>query len=844
MDEEKLVKKENDLNTLNNNSNAKGKKKIVIIILLIIVLIAGGVFAYFKFLKKNNSTVNYFDIYSATFKTDDGKKLNFYTVSDDTVEKEAINIYKNRYSKICQNNDKNYNLEYCNDYENDSFDLFNYHYNIFTIKDEYLKKYSEFSKISDENNAQNYQSYLHSWAKFDNKIIGIFSFNYNVNYGLYAGNDITKEAQYPYEYYFLLDYNTGKVIQYNEEIYILTHTVYDEEYHQGTDLGTTYFAKKDKTSSKYKIYTTDFKYLGDSLSSPYNLTDDSGYVYAINNGIISKYDEKGNKKESLSKIGNIVDFAIFQNNCLALIYENNNLYLYDYSDNSKVKLNINIDYYVGNTRKITTDNFFFYFNDKNMLNNEVVIYGVSNGNNTISTSLGELAVFDYATKTFKKTYDSDVYNNGKITVELEEYDSKTNESGTEIKYYYLYSDGKKIKVASYPYYDKNSDILVVSNDNNVYVLNTKTKKLITYYTSKKKLVVEKEGSYQHEDWYEIFENSIYEDGKLVVVAHKDNGEIIRLSNEIAKGVLVNDDELYIAFDKKIVRYSNTGKLLETLTYDEFYDSRGSTLVGALLGDVIIKKGNDYYLIDIVESDLNLTKLEKSTLYSSENGTLYVYKTGDRSFVFYNNEFSEIEIKSEKEDDNYAIYSYSGAMCGGNVFVDKKTSKITRVSDNMNFIKTNNGYFFYDGECVTDWGSTYAYTTSWKKIGESFVNSGEVDDNGNIYVVNNGYIELRNINGELVEKSKAYKEIGGGLVKDNVLYTAIRENKKVYLISLNSKLEELSKIEIKTTSFEMFFPYLEFENGKIKISITNDDGEESAFTYDITSKNIEKLDSTD
>ncbi len=835
---EETVPSEIAINNDDKKIKTSKKKKIIIIVLILVLLIAGGIFAYFKFLKNDNSNTNYFDIYRSTFKTNDGIKLNFYTVSDDVVEKEARNIYKNRYSKICQNKDKNYNLEYCNTFENDSFKTFDYYYNIFSIKDNYLETYSKYSKIADSYNAQNYQSYLHSWAKFDDKIIGIFDFNFNVNYGVFAGNDITKEAQYPYEYYFLLDYNTGKVIQYNEEIYLITHTVYDKEYQQGTDLGTSFFAKKDKTSPRYKIYTTDFKYLGDSLSSPYNLTDDNGYVYAINDDIISKYDEKGNKKESLRDIKNIVDFAVFQNNCLALIYENNKLYLYDFSDNNKTQLKIYTGY---NPKQNITDHFFFYYNDKDMLNNEVVIYGISNGDNTITTSIGEFAIYDYANKSLKMTYGSDVYSNGKITVELEEYDSKTDESGTVTKYYYLYFNNKKINVESYQYYDKNSDVLIVSNDHNVYILNTKTKKIITYYTSNKKLTINTEGSYQYNDWYEIFENSIYDDGKLVVVANKDNGEIVRLSSEIAKGVNVVDDELYIGYDKKIVKYSKTGEVLETLTFDELLIPDYSTLVGALIGDVAIRKGNDYYLLNISESKLSLYKLEKSVLYSGDNNTIYTYKYKDRLFMIADNELTEINEKPEKEDDNYAVYSRTGGMCNGNIFIDKKAAKITHTTDYMDFIKTINGYYFYDSQCVTDWGIKYVYTSAWEKIGIVFTSDDGIDDNGNVFVTSNGYIELRNINGELIEKSKEYKEIGGGLYKDSVLYVVLRENNKAYLVTLNQKLEETSKIEITTTKYDTFFPYLEFENGKIKIPIMNDDGEEIYFAYDISSKKIEKAD---
>lgn len=118
----------------------------------------------------------------------------------------------------------------------------------------------------------------------------------------------------------------------------------------------------------------------------------------------------------------------------------------------------------------------------------------------------------------------------------------------------------------------------------------------------------------------------------------------------------------------------------------------------------------------------------------------------------------------------------------------------------------------------------------------------IDENGNIYVINNDTIELRNTKAELISKSKTYKRINGGLINDKMLYVSSIENNKLYLVILNEKLEEQSKVLISNLRGSEYYPEIEYRDGKITISIF--DNESLVFAYDIKTKSVNEVKSTD
>ncbi len=428
---------------------------------------------------------------------------------------------------------------------------------------------------------------------------------------------------------------------------------------------------------------------------------------------------------------------------------------------------------------------------------------------------------------------------------------KLDESGRTVETYYrLYKDNNMLEVIE-EYWDRyKNGKFIVSNEHIWYLLDENSKEIIASYSSNDtvRYFPQEMSDYDNKEYcvivstFDLTKETSTE--KVIMAVNTINNTIIKLESNSLEKYMVNKSNLYLRKGNKVYQYDVlSGELKKSEEY--------SNIIDTSFGDftpLVILKNNNYYFVDVFDS-FKETKLNKLDTYTNDNEKMEMFKLDNDKYFYYENKangdkiFHQLAESSEldKEDDNYAVYTAGGGMCGANIMVNKKAKKLEGYESNYDFEKGSKGYYFFHGECVTDWGRTYAYTTSWKKIGESFImNSSRVDSNGNLYVANSGLIELRDINGELVEKSKDYKEIGGGLTKDNILYAVVRDNKKVYLVSLNSKLEEISKIEINTTTYEEFFPYLELKNGKIEISITNSEGSESVFNYDISSKKLTKV----
>jgi hypothetical protein len=404
----------------------------------------------------------------------------------------------------------------------------------------------------------------------------------------------------------------------------------------------------------------------------------------------------------------------------------------------------------------------------------------------------------------------------------------------------MYYDGKTVKVKDDYRSNVNKDIISVTNTNCVAVINTKTKELLAFYTSKSPVSITPEFAYDSViEWYEVYEYGMVDFGKLISVSNNINGEVLRLSNEIATGILTIDNEFYVSFDKKIVKYDVTGKQIETLTFDVFYPSRGSTIFGALLGESFAKKDGNYYMIDIIDKGFKMNKLDKTALVVGDSGTVFVYKLGDRAYIYEDGAFAEVDLTPSKEDDVYALYPQVGGMCQGGFIVDKKSGKIVRSGDDLGYDKTSKGYYFYDTDCTIEITSPDAYTTTGKRIGELFAGLNSVNSDGNLYVINSNYIEIRTVFGELIERSKAYKILGWGLIKDNILYIVIEENNKDVLLSLNTKFEELSRTEIRSSLDDIYYYYLELKDNKIEVSLFDYDYGET-YLYDPNTKQIEKV----
>ena len=268
---------------------------------------------------------------------------------------------------------------------------------------------------------------------------------------------------------------------------------------------------------------------------------------------------------------------------------------------------------------------------------------------------------------------------------------------------------------------------------------------------------------------------------------------------------------------------------------------------------------------------NLCKEDKDYFSGSEEGitcdTLdksidnYLNKTFFNNehiikFGYYNNKIIVISDYSDN-DENYLIANgddvNGGAQCHMYYFlINKKNNTIERYNEGYyDILKTSKGYYYTISSC--ELSLPKVYTKDFKYIGGYL--SGP-DSDGNIYVSKDNRVIKYDINGKELAKSDSYKQIGGSVLVNNVLYYLVDDNDyMVQLVNFNTKeqikvnshkeiIEERMKQDENLKS-ESIYDYevfdfedeMKYEKGIITFEII--ENEYTYYTYNVQTKELKK-----
>lgn len=430
-------------------------------------------------------------------------------------------------------------------------------------------------------------------------------------------------------------------------------------------------------------------------------------------------------------------------------------------------------------------------------------------------------------------------DDGKV-IELKEIDSDYSHFVRRNTYQIKVNDKTYTAYGDYSYSDNH---LIVYTDNNFYLLEKSSKKILAYYESKDRIAYERlmyDGSSDDNmiQWYNVFSNSV--STYCVMIANTKSGKAFEFSDNKERAFMAYNDKIYFTEKNKIEQYDTTGKLLSTKTYDEIIDSSAN----------IGRKGTDLYNIDLKDfSEEKAKKIE----FSDDKNKLNIYEMtyensdgiGHLYYLSYNKKYYNSDLNYE-EFNSKDTYFTVGVFTGGigndmDFLLNRENNKLVKSSKGVNYIKAKNGYYFTDlahaGECATECGPTTVYTTSWKELGTLMGWDNITDNESNIYINVDNVIVKFDLNGNELSRSTEFKNVGNGIVYNNVLYAVIDESDNYhYLFNYSDN----SKIKLGKVSDNVDYPWLatdieKDDNRKLRIHTTSGN-----YSFDPTSKKIEEL----
>jgi len=221
-----------------------------------------------------------------------------------------------------------------------------------------------------------------------------------------------------------------------------------------------------------------------------------------------------------------------------------------------------------------------------------------------------------------------------------------------------------------------------------------------------------------------------------------------------------------------------------------------------------------------------------------------YNTDYAYYAYYDNEMIYIHT-DEENDENYASYFGGEGQCPmQNFLINKKTKIIEKYdSDHLGFIKTKNGYYFTkdnNSGCSLEWTKN-VYTTNWKLLG-TVLDYYPVDNQGNIYVIDGNDIVKYDTNGKELFRNSDYKEIGNGIIVDNILYIIVKDkNNVIYLLNLNDNYKvEIAKNDEKNFSLWPSI-WISLTDNSTELIITYNGTNKTVFIYSFSTKKLVKVD---
>ena len=239
-------------------------------------------------------------------------------------------------------------------------------------------------------------------------------------------------------------------------------------------------------------------------------------------------------------------------------------------------------------------------------------------------------------------------------------------------------------------------------------------------------------------------------------------------------------------------------------------------------------------------------IDKIDLEESEGGNSFNATYNGNKFIFYINEWP-IEVEQYVSFVGIPDSDYDTQCYPASVILDLKNMIIEKINTvdqrNYELIKTNNGYFFIEGYCLSGYNKI-AYDSNWKKLGRLV--SIKPDNKGNIYTFNNGKIAKYDAKGNKIqEKNSPAIVTGPGLIYNDILYYLSTENDGTYLINNDTS----EKYQLNNDKYNDIDPYmgldvedktlLKLENNKIMILFDSSD-EKPQYSFDLNNKKIEKM----
>ena len=391
-----------------------------------------------------------------------------------------------------------------------------------------------------------------------------------------------------------------------------------------------------------------------------------------------------------------------------------------------------------------------------------------------------------------------------------------------------------------------NDLTLFENDNCWYIVNIQSKELIAYneesnglinydivYNGNEKCYIVYQEEKNANDFFRKKIIMIINSNKKILLSYQKDNPYYISSFENTNQILVKEDDKYFLWNiidgikktliKNICSYHNNEYLIEIYNVNQ----------------------KDY-----VNFNYSIYEIDEYKIYKYDNEELIIYKIDNDYYGYYYNnlEFREIYVDlkyiNNFEDDKYVTYSFSGSQCGNNILINKKTNSIEKTGSSLGFIKTNNGYYLKESECWTEGGPTSIYTNDWKLLGTLFKTkdfddfeeqkNNSLDNDGNVYVYNNGYVIKYDVNGNELYKSNKFDEIGFGRIIGDKLYFISKKNNIIYLCNTNDN--EMIEV-IKDYSNELS-DYMDFSYKDNVISITNTNTE--VFEYNLNTKELKKL----
>ena len=240
--------------------------------------------------------------------------------------------------------------------------------------------------------------------------------------------------------------------------------------------------------------------------------------------------------------------------------------------------------------------------------------------------------------------------------------------------------------------------------------------------------------------------------------------------------------------------------------------------------------NDLYVLTYVKSDDDIDNSKYIVL-----GGINLQKEIGGQCV-YSHEF--IINKDNKTLVNFSYYMKRAEEDGGYYYGNYYQIK-----------KVQNKYYFAEGGCALGFLPGILYDEKLNKIGDYFINN---DNNGNIYVLNDGLIVKYNKDGNIIKKSTQKYELSyinhDSIVYSDTLYVIAYINEKYYLLdSMNEDKYQWDNVSdyFASPGADSYPSMFRLEDNIIKLygmkydNDTNKEKEVLLYTFDPTTKTLAK-----